>query len=233
MNMNHARPQDTAALRARLLARAEAIGIGAGHSGPGGFRETPLDPAAAEAAEAAETAAIEALLEREVQVPEAGEEACRRHYAAHPGRFSSGELVHARHILFAVTPGAPLELIRRKAEVTLAELQLDPSRFPALAAECSNCPSGAQGGNLGQLGRGDSVPEFERALFADEAVGLLPRLVATRYGFHILLVEGRVPGRVPPFELVRDRVAADLQRRALERALAQYLQVLDGAPLVR
>lgn len=231
--MDQAGLQDTAALRARLLARAAETGIGVARASGGAFGETPLDSGDAEAIEAAEAAAIEELLEREVQVPEAGEDACRRHHAAHPGRFSSGELVHARHILFAVTPGAPLDLIRRKAELTLAELQLDPSRFAALAAECSNCPSGAQGGHLGQLGRGDCVPEFERALFAEASTGLLPRLVATRYGFHIVLVEGRVPGRLLPFEAVRDQVAADLQQRALARALAQYLQVLEGAPLVR
>jgi peptidyl-prolyl cis-trans isomerase C len=204
-----------AGLRALLLARAAALGIAAGEG------------------ESGEAAAIEALLEREVVVPEASEAECRRHYERHAARYASGELAFARHILFAVTPGAPLDLIRRKAELTLSELQLDPARFAALAAECSNCPSGAQGGNLGQLGRGDTVPEFERALFEGGSTGLLPRLVATRYGFHIVAVDRREAGRQLPFETVRAQVAARLQRKALERALAQYLQVLGGAPLVQ
>src|SRR5690554_6987429 len=49
-------------------------------------------------------AAIEALLERELRVPEPDEEACRRHYAAHEAAWRTGERVRARHILLAVTP---------------------------------------------------------------------------------------------------------------------------------
>jgi peptidyl-prolyl cis-trans isomerase C len=205
--------RDEAALRERLLARALALGI------------EPVD--------GRPESAIDALLEREVRVPEAGEDECRRHYEQHAARFTSGELVFASHILFAVTAGAPLDLIRRKAELTLAELQLDPARFAALAAECSNCPSGAQGGRLGQLGRGECVPEFERALFDGAPLGILPRLVASRHGFHIVCIERREPGRQLPFEAVRVQVAARLQRKSLERALAQYLQVLGGSPLVQ
>ena len=49
--------------------------------------------------------AIALLLERELQLPEPSAEACRRHHAANPARYRSGERVRVRHILFAVTPG--------------------------------------------------------------------------------------------------------------------------------
>jgi peptidyl-prolyl cis-trans isomerase C len=175
--------------------------------------------------------AIEALLEREVRTPEPEDAECRRWYDAHPEAFRSGDLVFVRHILFAVTPGVPIEPLRRKAEETLHELHRHPERFPDLAAERSNCPSGAQGGALGQLSRGESVPEFERAVFAG-GEGLLPRLVNTRYGFHIVAVDGRVEGRLLPFESVREAIALRLAGTVAERALQQYVQVLAaGAAL--
>ena len=52
--------------------------------------------------------AIEELLAREVITPTPTDEECRRYYDAHPRQFQSGDLVHARHILFQVTPSVPV-----------------------------------------------------------------------------------------------------------------------------
>jgi peptidyl-prolyl cis-trans isomerase C len=204
-------PDRAAAVRELLRQRAVAAGL--------------LD---AGAGEDFVNEAIEALLEREVRTPEPDEAECRRWYDAQPEAFRSGDLVFVRHILFAVTPGVPVEALRRKAEETLHALRKDPERFAELAAELSNCPSGQQGGALGQLSRGESVPEFEREVFAGGDTGLLPRLVNTRYGFHVVAVEGRVEGRVLPFEAVRDTIALRLTATVAEHALQQYVQVLAG-----
>jgi peptidyl-prolyl cis-trans isomerase C len=72
------------------------------------------------------------------------------------------------------------------------------------------------------------VPEFEQAVFGGEATGVLAQLVRTRYGFHVVAVDRREPGRPVPFEQVRGRIAAWLEARVRERALAQYVQVLAG-----
>jgi len=77
--------------------------------------------------------AIEQLLEREVAARAPDEEECRRYYEAHPKEFTSGELVFARHILFQVTPRVPVPAIRARAELMLAELGRDSSRFEARA----------------------------------------------------------------------------------------------------
>ena len=172
--------------------------------------------------------AIERTLADEVSVPEPTEEECRHWYEANRQRFRSGDLVHARHILFQVTPGAPVPAIRSLAESMLRELRAHPELFEARAKEHSNCPSGASGGNLGQLQRGETVPEFEKAVFGDKATGLLPGLVTTRHGFHIVAVDQRIEGEQLPFDLVRDDVAAELRRRAEARALSQYVRVLAG-----
>jgi peptidyl-prolyl cis-trans isomerase C len=171
---------------------------------------------------------IERLLAEEVSVPSPGEPECRRYYDAHPGEFRSGEIVFARHILFQVTPSVPLPAIRAKAEQTLADLLKEPARFDAIAHEASNCPSGQQGGNLGQIGRGDMVPEFEEAVFRPGPPGILRRLVKTRFGFHIVAVDQRIPGKTVPFETVQERIAELLKASVEARALRQYVSLLAG-----
>lgn len=183
--------------------------------------------------EANMAAAIERLLEREVETPQPDEAACRRFYDAHPELFISGELAAACHILFAVTPGTPVAALRVRAEGVLSELLRAPERFESLARENSNCPSAAHGGNLGQLQRGETVPEFEQVLFGGTWMGIHAQLVRTRFGFHILRVDRRAPGRKVPFDTVRDPIAERLRARVLERALSQYVRVLAGQADVR
>lgn len=173
--------------------------------------------------------AIERTLAEEVPVPEPTAEECARWYEANKPRFRSGDLVCARHILFQVTPGSPVPAIRSLAETMLHELKTNPHLFGERAKEHSNCPSGAEGGNLGQLQRGETVPEFDKALFADAStIGILPQLVTTRHGFHIIAIDQRIEGKQLPFELVMDDVAAELRRRSEARALSQYVRVLAG-----
>ena len=170
--------------------------------------------------------AIDALLEREVTTPAPTAAECRRHYEQHSEIYGTGDLVHARHILFQVTPRVNIAEIRARAESALNELLREPDRFAAMAAELSNCPSGQHGGNLGQIGRGDTVPEFEKALFRLQAIGLLPELVKTRFGFHIVAVDKAIPGDILPFEMVHERVAETLRSAVEERALRQYVSIL-------
>lgn len=181
---------------------------------------------------AADAAAIEPAIERtlgaEVEVPEPDAGACMRWYAGHLKQYRSGDLVHVRHILFQVTPRVSVPAIRAFAEATLKEIRAKPELFDARARKNSNCPSGANGGNLGQVQRGQMVPEFDQAIFETKTVGVLPALVKTRYGFHIVSVDRRIEGEQLPYEAVRAQVAAELQQRSEARALSQYVQLLAG-----
>jgi peptidyl-prolyl cis-trans isomerase C len=205
-------PAEFAAARELLRQRAVAIGL--------------LDPADED--ERAIEAAIEKLLEKEVATPQPTEAECRRYYERNQAEFESGDLVHARHILFQITPQVNVPQIRARAEETLNTLLAQPARFAELAAELSNCPSSEQGGNLGQVGRGDMVPEFEAALFKLGPTGILHELVKTRYGFHIVAVDRRIPGQKLPFEMARDRIARKLSASVEEKALRQYVSLLAG-----
>lgn len=201
---------------------------------PGAVRELlrqraiSLGLASADAPQEQVDKGIEALLDRDVETPEPTAGECRRFYEQHPSDFTVGELVGARHILFAVTPGVPVGPLRSKAESVLAELREHPERFSARARELSNCPSGQQDGNLGQLARGECVPEFEQAVFGSTATGIQERLVKTRYGFHIVAIDMRVEGHLVPFEAMQEKIAARLAEQVGRKALAQYVAVLAG-----
>jgi len=62
--------------------------------------------------------------------------------------------------------------------------------FAELARQHSQCPSGAQGGDLGEFGPGQMVPEFDRVVF-DEAVGTPHGPIQTAFGFHLVEIVSR------------------------------------------
>jgi peptidyl-prolyl cis-trans isomerase C len=139
-------------------------------------------------------------------------------------------------VLFAVTPGADVRRLRERAEAALLEARChrdgEADRFAALAARLSNCPSAERGGDLGWLARTDCAPEFARELFGGAEIGVLPRLVHSRFGLHVVDVVARVAGQSPPFEAVRGAVALALRQQAFVSALRQYLQLLAGEAAV-
>jgi peptidyl-prolyl cis-trans isomerase C len=199
-------------VRSRLLQRAQALGIAA----------------------ATEEAMIDALLDRDVPIAPPTDAEVRAYYEREATRlFSAGALFEADHILFAVTEGVPLEALRERAQAVLDDLLQGPERFAALAAEFSNCPSGGVGGSLGQIGRADVVPEFWTALDASTGTGVLPRLVESRFGLHIVRIARRIPGRPVPFEAVRERIAAHLAEQRLRAALRDYAHALVHAETAR
>ncbi|MGH8112144.1 MAG: peptidylprolyl isomerase [Rhodanobacteraceae bacterium] len=170
--------------------------------------------------------AIERTLEEDVTVPEPSEDECHRWYDANTRQYRSGDLVHVRHILFQVTPRVSVPALRSFAEVMLKEIRANPELFDDRAKTNSNCPSGARGGNLGQVQRGQMVPEFEKAIFQTTTTGVLPALVKTRYGFHIVSVDQRIEGEQLPYEAVQGKIADQLREKAEERAISQYVQLL-------
>lgn len=172
---------------------------------------------------------IDAVLAAEVQVPQAREEECRRYYDTHRERLRTDEWVEVRHILFQATARVDVRRLRARATEILGELRREGAAgFAQYARQYSNCPSAREGGRLGQLRRGATLPEFEAAVFAMPAHALAERLVESRHGFHIVATGERSAGRVPEFGEVRERIAAWLQEACRRRATHQYLQRLVG-----
>ena len=188
---------------------------------------------------AAERQVIEAMVDAEVQSPQPNEDECQRYYEANTPQFMVGQALHVRHILFAVTPGVNVHALTIHAEKALLELtrrDATPGRFAQLAAELSNCPTSSQGGDLGWIGPDDCAPELANELFHQKhsqwGMGVHPRLVHTRFGFHIIEVLERRAGKQPAYAEVRERIATLLAMQSRARALHQYMSLLVGEALV-
>lgn len=183
----------------------------------------------------ADRSAIEQMLDEEVVSKQPTEEECRRYFDHHKAEFTVGQAVHLKHILFAVTPGVNVQKLSQRAEAALLELvhkDVPAGRFAQLAAELSNCPSSAQGGDLGWVTPEECAPELAAELFHQTEVrigqGVHARLVHSRYGFHVIEVVERRLGKLPDFEAIRDRIQSQLTLQSRATALRQYMQLLVG-----
>jgi peptidyl-prolyl cis-trans isomerase C len=186
------------------------------------------------AGENEEEAATRLLLEREVTVPDCNEATCVRYFESNRGRFHSAPLLAVRHILLECAPddAEARHQAHAQAEVLLLSLEESPGAFGELALKYSACPSKAQGGSLGQVSKGQTVPELERQLFT-LAPGLASKPLESRYGWHVICVDQRIEGQPLPYEAVATAIRTQLQQGVWQKALVQYLQTLIGAADVR
>jgi len=201
-------------IRELLLQQARRLGVApAPRSDGSGRRETE------------EEALIRGLIEQEVTTPEPDEAACRRYYEQNRRRFRSQPIFAASHILFAAFRDDVQWFAQAQATAAsvLAELKLRPERFGDLARAHSACPSAALGGTLGQITAGQTTMEFEQALTGLTPGSISETPVETRYGLHIIRLDGKVEGTELPFDLVGDLVADYLRENVMRRATAQYI----------
>jgi peptidyl-prolyl cis-trans isomerase C len=114
-----------------------------------------------------------------------------------------------------------------------------PSRvaLPRWPLTCPTAPARRRAATLGWLSAADCAPEFARELFGQDEgtanVGVLPRLVHSRFGLHVVEVLQRDPGQMQPFEVVQDAVAQSLRQQVWVTALRQAMQLLAGRWEVR
>lgn len=164
--------------------------------------------------------------EDKVEVTEAE---IRSYYEANKEtEFKEGEQVKARHILIKIPSSASEEerkRLREKAERILKEIK-SGADFAEMAKKHSEDEATKdKGGDLGWLGRGRMVEEFEEAAFSLEP-GQVSDIVETPYGYHIIKVEGKRPERTKPLEEVRDEIKRKLAKETaaqLAKSLADEL----------
>jgi peptidyl-prolyl cis-trans isomerase C len=192
--------------------------------------EVPAEPEADEEGrrETDEEARIRALVSREVRTPEPDEANCLRYYEQNKRRFQSPALYEAAHILLAFKPDVDKAALHEEARLILAMLTADPAAFAALAKLHSACPSREVGGNLGQIGPGQTVAEFEAALAAMEPGSIHAEPVESRYGLHIVRLDRRIEARQLPFEIARPLIAGYLSDHVQRTAQRQYVSLLAG-----
>jgi len=178
--------------------------------------------------ETEEEALIRGLLEVAV-VPEPPTEAeIHAEWARDPSRFRAPPLWEVSHILCACDPREPeaREAARSRAAALCAEVAHAPRAFTRLAAEHSDCGSKGAGGALGQLGPGDTVPEFERAVRALAEGETTVEPVPTRHGWHVIRLDAVAEGAELPYETVRPKLAAAMEKAAWSRAAQGYVNQL-------
>jgi len=122
------------------------------------------------------------------------DEELKKKYEENKGQY---EQVKARHILVAfkgsaaAQPGKP-ELTEEQAKAKADDLRkqlVAGASFEELAKkESDDTGSGARGGDLGEFGRGQMVPEFEKAAFEAKPGDITP-VVRTQFGYHIIKVD--------------------------------------------
>lgn len=164
--------------------------------------------------ETEEEALIRGLLDQAVELARPVEAEIRTEWEKDPTRFRTQPLWEVSHILIACDPRDAEA--RTKAETRATRIATrsaaEPKGFAALAARESDCGSKSSGGALGQIGPGDTVPEFEAALRTLPEGQITPDPVLTRHGFHIIRMDAVAMGQVLPFDAVRDKIGLALEK---------------------
>lgn len=172
---------------------------------------------------------LEMLLAHEVVVPSATRDECEHYFSQNQKRFTSSPILEVQHILFAAEPEDDEARVLAKLDAEKAIIDvLSGADFAELARTLSACPSKTLGGDLGQISRGQTVPEFERQLLLG-TVGLMAKPIETRYGFHVVKINRITPGHQLTFDIVHVNIASYLNEKVKRKAVAQYIQNLIAA----
>ena len=224
---NHSAPKDKPGIAWRKAAQALAIRtLLLQEAKRRGLTPDPLELAPGRF-ETDDEALIRALLDEALVIEPVGEEAVRGEWEKDPARYRSAPLWDVSHILCACDPRDEAECAAAEARAValLARLDGDAKGFAAAARE-SDCGSKASGGHLGQLGPGDTVPEFETALRTLTEGGMTPAPVLSRHGWHIIRLNATAPGQVLPYETVRPKIAQALEKAAWADASRAFVESL-------
>jgi len=155
------------------------------------------------------------------------------YYDQHRDDYRVPEQVSVSHILIKTPLPGPdgkvdakgTEDARKKAEDVLKQLKAG-GNFADLARKYSEDPgSGKNGGSLGWIGRGRTVPEFEKAAFS-LAKGSTSDLVQSSYGFHIIRVDDQQSAHVKTLDEVKDQIEESIKQQKAAQAAANQVNAL-------
>ena len=163
--------------------------------------------------------------------PQVTDAEVQAYYTQHKEQYEVKEQVKVRHILIAVPSGADPKIdaaAKAKAEDILKQIK-SGGNFADLAAKNSDDPgSKVQGGELGFLDRGKTVPEFDKAAFT-LAPGQTSELVKTQFGYHILQVEEKKTAHMRPVSEVKPEIVPVLEQQKSGLAMQNLATQLAAA----
>ncbi|OFW26650.1 MAG: hypothetical protein A3H27_03125 [Acidobacteria bacterium RIFCSPLOWO2_02_FULL_59_13] len=176
---------------------------------------------------------VEILLIDPVKVRQASvvsEAEVRRYYEGRKDDYRSEERVQVSHILLMAKEDEPEKMAeaKKKAEELVQKLR-QGADFAALAKENSqDASNAANGGGLGWIVRGQTVPEFEKTAFSLPP-GTISDPVQTVYGVHILKVAAHEQARLRSLEEVRGEIEGMLLDDKAQVSLAQSAEEAAAA----
>lgn len=154
-------------------------------------------------------------IEKAISSIKVSEDEAKKFYEDHKSELVGGETVDASHILVDSED---------KANEILASINDGKITFEDAAKEYSSCPSKEKGGNLGEFGRGQMVPEFDTAVF-DMEVGEVKGPVQTQFGYHLIKLNKKNEAKEIPYEDIKpqlmQKVLSDKQQAAYASKLNQ------------
>ena len=163
-------------------------------------------------------------------VPQVSGADVQQYYNEHHQQFQVPEEVRVRHILIKVPTNANTQVVaaaKAKAEDILKQLKAG-GNFADLAKKYSDDPgSKTQGGELGFIQHGATVPAFDQTAFSLQP-GQLSSVIRTQFGFHILQVEEKQPAHLKPVDDVHDLILANLTQQAQAKAAQEYAAKLQA-----
>jgi peptidyl-prolyl cis-trans isomerase C len=170
------------------------------------------------------------------EIEEITEEAAKAFYDSNTQQFAKPENAAASHILLSFEAGETDEAKAAKKaqlEAIRADIIAETTTFEDAAKAHSGCPSAAQGGSLGEFGKGQMVPEFETAVFSQD-INAVGEVIETSFGYHIIKVTARNEGGTTSFDEVKDQITGYLKQNAQQEAVGAYIKTLrDGATIER
>ena len=142
-------------------------------------------------------------------------------YQENIDNFTEPEIRTVRHILFT---GADAE---SKATEVLAQIKTGES-FAELAKQSEDTGSAEDGGNLGEILRGQMVEAFENAAY-ELPLNTVSDPVSTEFGYHLIEVTGISGGASKPFAEVKEQLRTDELARRAEDEFFNKVDVLRNA----
>ena len=148
----------------------------------------------------------------------------RIRYDREKERYRLPERARLREII-VIKPDDPSKVEAARQRATDLAAQARIGDFTKLATTSSDAGTKAKGGDLGEVARGELLPDLDKAVF-NAAAGAVLGPIESKSGWHILKVEARMPSEVPAFESVKDRLRKDASEDAWQRDYKAYIERL-------
>jgi peptidyl-prolyl cis-trans isomerase C len=148
----------------------------------------------------------------------------RERYGREKERFRLPERARLREII-VIKPEDPTKIEAARQRANDLAAQGRTGDFVKLATTSSDAGTKAKGGDLGEVARGELLPDLDKAVF-NATAGTVLGPIESKSGWHILKVEARLPSEVPAFESVKDRLRKDASEDAWQRDYKAYIERL-------